>query len=274
MLLAPVAAAAVHYNGADQSGNYVGLHYAQDLLEPLAPNALLLMRGDENYTTVDYAQYVTHLRPDVVALDTELLKLPSYIAQKKLEHPGVVIPFTTYRGSVKALDDLVSANLGQRPVYYVGAPEHASFGEPFDQQRAGLARRLLPKGTAPDQYALLERDPGRFERLRYPLRSYPKTSWETAIAEDYGGPAFDVAFALQRNGSPADLKEAEKMYRIAIRDAPSEPSAYKNLGLILRGNGGDPKEIIALWDRFLQLKPDDPQAPEIRRVLASLKAKS
>jgi len=63
------------------------------------------------------------------------------------------------------------------------------------------------------------------------------------------------------------------MYRIAIRVAPNEPSSYKNLGLILRNSGRDPKEIIPLWERFLQLKPDDPQAPAIGKVVESLKAK-
>ena len=88
LLALPAAAAANHYSAADQSGNHIAENYAHDLLGGLPPNALLVMRGDENYTSVSYAQNVEHLRPDVVALDAELLKLPSYVEQMKREHPG------------------------------------------------------------------------------------------------------------------------------------------------------------------------------------------
>ena len=91
LLVVPVASAATHYSTEDQSGNRVDSNYAKDILDQLPPNALLLMRGDENYTSVAYAQFVEHQRPDVVALDTELLKLPAYVQQIHREHPDVHI---------------------------------------------------------------------------------------------------------------------------------------------------------------------------------------
>ncbi len=271
LLAAPAAAAVVHYRAADHSGDAVALHYAQDVLGGLAPNALLLMRGDENYTSVSYAQYVAHFRPDVVALDTELLKLPNYVAQKRREHPGVVIPFASYDGgATTSLDDLVRDNLARRPVYFVGAPDSKKFGTPFDELNEGLAKRLLPKSTAPETAELLLRQAARFEKLRVPTRSYPGTSWEAAIADDYGSAAFGLAFALQGTGDKSAVEPAERLYRTAIRLSPEIAASYKNLGLLLHDNGGDPKEIVEVWTRYLQLEPNDPQAPAIRSVLDSL----
>jgi tetratricopeptide (TPR) repeat protein len=63
------------------------------------------------------------------------------------------------------------------------------------------------------------------------------------------------------------------MYRTAIRVAPDLASAYKNLGLILRDNGGDPDEIVAVWTRFLELKPDDPEAGSIRAEVNRLQSR-
>jgi 4-amino-4-deoxy-L-arabinose transferase-like glycosyltransferase len=98
LLAVPVASAAAHYGTADQSDNDVVLHYAQDLLRPLEPNALLLMRSDENFTSVFYAQQAEGLRRDVVALDAELLKLDSTVEQIRRQHPDVQIPWESYDG--------------------------------------------------------------------------------------------------------------------------------------------------------------------------------
>jgi hypothetical protein len=190
MLLAiPGAAAADHYSSNDQSSNYVAANYGDDMLGLLAPRALLIVNGDENYTSLAYAQVVQHLRPDVVTIDSELLKLPSYVAQLRKEHPGIVIPQTS-------LNDLIAANLSRRPVYAVGAEGEQAFGKPFDYLNLGLVTRLLPKGAAPNPYAALRADPARFESLHYPTRFYAPDSWERVIVENYAGAAASLARAL------------------------------------------------------------------------------
>jgi tetratricopeptide (TPR) repeat protein len=110
----------------------------------------------------------------------------------------------------------------------------------------------------------------RFLKLHLPTRSYPKTSWERAISEDYGWAAFHLGFALQGEGSKSNVARAEELYRTAIRYVPTIAAAYKNLGLLLHDNGGDPKEIASVWGRYLQLHPNDPQNPAIRAVLSQI----
>src|SRR5262249_60603501 len=89
LLAITVGAAGANRGTANHSGDRVALHYAEDLLLPLAPNSLLLMRSDEHFTSVDYAQLVAGYRKDVIAIDTELLKLSTYVDQVRREHPGI-----------------------------------------------------------------------------------------------------------------------------------------------------------------------------------------
>ena len=179
LLVVPVAAAVAHYSTADQSGNRVTENYGRDILASLPRGALVLMRGDSNLNSVSYVQKVEHVRTDVIALDTELLKLPSDVSQLLRANPGLQIPFTSYDGGVHtSLNALVSANLALRPVYYVGSQPEKGFATPFDQVIEGLSHRLAPKGTTPGMYSLMQTDAPRFASLHFPTRSYPSSSWE------------------------------------------------------------------------------------------------
>jgi tetratricopeptide (TPR) repeat protein len=271
LLLVPLLSLTVHLSTVDASSDYVARDYGHDLLADLPPNALLLMRGDENYTSATYAQLVDHFRTDVVAMDVELLKLPSYVAQMKREHPAIAIPFASYdEGKTASLAQVAAANISTHPVYYVGEMVETTWTQGYDELRAGLVRELMPKGSAPDAYALLAADPTALAALHFPPRSYPPSTWESAISEDYASAAFDLAYALQSKKVPGGYTQAASMYRTAIRLAPDRAQAYKNLGVLLSDNGGDPKEIVAVWERFLVLEPNDPDADAIRAAISKL----
>lgn len=92
------------------------------------------------------------------------------------------------------------------------------------------------------------------------------------MAKNYALEAFDVAYAIQADGAPANVQLGERMYATALGLDPGLTQAYKDYGLMLRDHGGDPRQIIALWQRYLQLAPHDPQAPAIRMVLKRLSA--
>jgi tetratricopeptide (TPR) repeat protein len=151
--------------------------------------------------------------------------------------------------------------------------EERHFASGLQHLRAGLTRELEPQGQAPDDFVLLRQKAATFTHLHYPTRRYPSTTWESVIETNYGGAAFDVGYALQTGGSKADVPLAESMYRDAVRLDPTLASAYKNLGLLLDQNGGDPHEIVSVWNRFLALDPSDPQASAIRARVATLSAK-
>jgi 4-amino-4-deoxy-L-arabinose transferase-like glycosyltransferase len=273
LLVVPVASAADHYSSQDQSRNYVTEDYGKDVLGELKPHALLIMRGDENLTTMVYSQFVQHLRPDVVAVDSELLKRASYVAQIRREHPQILIPFTHYDGGVHtSLNALIQTNLENRPVYTVGSQTEKNFGKPFSNLELGLVMQWVRKGSVATEYAAFQADPQRYTRLHWPTGHYAADSWEKgAIAQDYGLAAFNLAYALDVAGRK-DPALIERLYRLAIQLYPAQDAAYKNLGLFLYDRGGDPEEVIKLWTTFLKLNPNDKQAASIRTVLAKLEA--
>lgn len=261
---------AVRYPHVDQSRNRVAETYAHDVLEPLAPDAILLTRSDENYTSVVFAQVVRGMRPDVTALDVELLKLPSYVAQARRQHPSLDIPFGAYDdGARTSLASLVSANLGRRPVFAIGR-FNEDLGARFDEIPWGLTRQIVRSGEAPSGSDADRAAADRFEALHPPTRSWPATTWEGAMAANYGSAAFELALARHKPGALPDATEIADLYRTAIRLAPQLASAYKNLGLLLLDNGGPRDEIIAAWRTYLELEPADPQADAIRTELRRL----
>ncbi len=272
LLLVPFGSAVHHYTLDDQSGNHVAEGYAHDLLGTLPPNTLLLMRGDENLESVSYVQNVEHFRPDVIALDTELLKLPSYVSQAQREHPSLLIPFASFDGGVNtSLNTLVADNIAKRPVFFIGTQVEPNFGRPFGQVIEGLSTRLEPKGSALDEYAVLAKHPALYASFHFPPKAYPKSSWEGhAIEPNYALEAFDVAYAIEAHDAADEASLGEKLYATAIRLDAGLAQAYKDYGLMLSDHGGDPNQIIPLWQTYLRLNPRDPQAPAIRRVLDRL----
>ncbi|MEW5990762.1 MAG: DUF2723 domain-containing protein [Chloroflexota bacterium] len=256
----------------DESGNRVAEIYADDLLGALPPNTVLLMRSDENYTSVTYAQEVRGLRPDVVAIDVELLKIDAYVDLIEARHPGIQVPFRRYDGgSTTSLGEIIDLIGDTRPVYVAGKLEE-DLDQRYDLLDAGLVDEVRPDGLAPDSLARLRADPGIFDRLQPPTRTWPETTWEAAIAANYADVAFEIGVALQQLGPQPDADVVERYYRAAIRISPTLASAYKNLGLLLQVNGAPAAEIVAAWERYLELKPDDPEAGAIRAAIDRLEA--
>jgi len=102
-----------------------------------------------------------------------------------------------------------------------------------------------------------------------PTREYPLNTFEALVTHTYVELANDLGFIL---GGSGRRDEAERFYRQAIAIAPGVALSYGNLGIVLRDRGAPAREIIPVWERFLELSPDDPQAPLIRAELAKLRA--
>jgi len=266
--------ALVRLPAVDETQNRVAEAYADDLLGSLPPSTLLLMRSDENYTSVTYAQVVRGVRPDVVAIDVELLKIEAYVDLVEADHPDVDVPFARYDGGIRtSLGDLIDNVRDVRPVFVVGDLEE-DLALLFDLVDEGLVDRVLPDGEEPDRLAVLRADPAIFDRLHPPDLTYPETTWEAAIAANYADVAFETAVALQKLGPQPNAADVERLYRAAIRISPTLASAYKNLGLVLQTNGAPAAEVIAAWTRYLELKPDDPEAGAMRAAIDRLEGQA
>lgn len=258
------ALTAARWGGVDQSDNRVADTYARDVLDELPDDALLLMRGDENFTSVGYMQFVEGLRPDVVAADTELMKLPNYVRDLERRHPGFDVPFDDYAEPDATLVELVGVALPVRRVFKVGVmPEDLT--ESFDVVKHGLVQEIIER-TEKDEYGALLSDPSIVTSLEPQEDVFPDSTWENAILSRYGSAYFDLAFAYQSTGT-GTAEQIEDLYRKAIAFGEIE-NAYKNLG-VLKLEQGDRAEAARLFTRYLELNPDDPEATEIQRVIDS-----
>jgi hypothetical protein len=270
LLVIPVGAAAAHLPAIDQSENLVDHNFAVDLLGSLDRDALLLMRGDVVTMAVEYAQYVEGMRPDVVAMDMEKLKLPGYVRQMRRQHPHITIPFDQYdEGYTASMRLLIDAELPNRPVYMLGNAKEKDFGNLYEGQKAGFVNRVRPLGTRSDAYEIMRARADEFRRFHFPDRTYPTSTFEAGVVDAYGAVAADLAYALDdgvRNN------EAVEMYKVAIQLNPKNPYPYKNLGLLLYKLGGQPAAVTALWQEYVRMVPTDPEAPEMRRYIDSVRA--
>jgi Flp pilus assembly protein TadD len=155
---------------------------------------------------------------------------------------------------------------------------------PFPKARVGLARTLLSledheeatrqvrlairesKGVYPEAHTLL----GNIQRA-LGLYDTAVKSYQTALkqARNFSPEAHTgLALALQDLG---DHKEAIWHLRLAIRqNADTEPLLYYLLGNVLHDDDKI-KEAIGAYEKFLQLSPENEQAPAIRSLVEMLK---
>jgi hypothetical protein len=267
MIVAVLVPILLRFGAVDRSGDTVSRDYGRALLEGLPPNAILLMRGDLNYSAVVYLQVVEQERPDVVALDIELLKASEEVRRQRRAHPDVEIPFAAYDEGAKAsMAELVAANIDDRPVYMVGSLKETDSFSPFHQRRAGLATRIDRPTVSGDNWTPVREDPSLVTRLEFPRLPLPQGSWEYQIGRAYGRAAFDLAYVLDDGTQP---EVAAFWYRRAIEYDPDLAGAYKNLGLVL-DRLGDADGVIAVWSKYLELNPTDPQADAMQTRVEQL----
>jgi hypothetical protein len=264
LLVLPVTGAATHWSETDQSSNDLTRNLIEDLLRPLEPNAILLTVGDTSIQGSWYVQHAENYRPDVTVVAVPLLSSPWYVEQLHRQHPDVVVPPGQYDpGSGADKGRLVAANIDHSPVYYVGAIDD-TLPAGYDAVRVGFARKMVPKGQAPDPFAYAAAHLPELEAFKFPTRTYPDWTWEAWESDFYSTVAFDIANALEGT----DTTQAESWYRRAISLGPVYSGPYKNLAILLENHGGDHAEVVALLQRFLELSPDDPDAQTIREFLA------
>jgi hypothetical protein len=260
----PVGAMIMHYDRIDHSKNILDRQFGEDLLLPVEPGALLITQGDTVTNVVDYLQLVEGVRRDITMLNIEKLKKGAYVSQMRRQHPHVKIPFDSYVPGGNQLTSLVKANMESRPVYLFADTKEERLLDRFDVQRAGFARRLMPKGMGSDAFAIVKAKVELFKQMHYPVRRYPDTKFESTIVHMYGRLAFSVAYVLDDGVNNA---EAAHFYRRSIELDPTDPTAYKNLGIVLFNSGAPKAEVVTLWEEYLRLDPRGDQAPEIREQL-------
>lgn len=78
----------------------------------------------------------------------------------------------------------------------------------------------------------------------------------------------DMGVCYRNSGRP-DI--AEKEFKKAIEQDPRHAIAHLNLGVVLSYDMQKPREAIAMFERYLELAPNAPNADAIRGEIARLK---
>ncbi|HLA41474.1 MAG TPA: hypothetical protein VJ417_15845, partial [Candidatus Glassbacteria bacterium] len=83
----------LNWGEVDRSGNYIPANYARNLMNSLAPDAILFTNGDNDTFPLWYIQDVEGVRTDCRVVNLSLINLDWYIRQMRDKQPRVPISF-------------------------------------------------------------------------------------------------------------------------------------------------------------------------------------
>ena len=115
----PLIAAARHWPQMDLSRDRAARDFVEATLATAAPNAVILVGGDEPTFALWYARYGLQQRPDLTPVNVHLYGFPWYQASLLRHHP--VLAAVAPEGTLPPLEDFVAEAARRWPLYRAGA---------------------------------------------------------------------------------------------------------------------------------------------------------
>jgi hypothetical protein len=232
--VASVAAALIfgtvgmHFREVDQRRNHLAHTFAQDALATLAPNSVLLARGDEVVFPVGYVQAVEKTRPDVTLVAMGLQGFAWYIPQLRRRDPALRIPFDRYdpRDPGATLRALVEAN-PTRPFVLVGAATDNSLTNVYWLYRRGVVEQVEPMSTDVGLDAAAEDNERLLHSYRLPdPASVRRSTFEISLLDKYERAPASIG---DQFGLAHLDRKAEVWYRRALEIDPTDDNVREKL---------------------------------------------
>ncbi len=236
----------------DRSGFWIAHDYAYNMLQPLAPHAIVITNGDNDTFPLWYIQEVEKVRKDVRVVNLSLLNTSWYIKQLRDQEPKVPFTFTDAQldqiqpyqdektGKIvwvkdQAVADMVKTNGWKKPIYMaVTVPEQLGLDK--NQILEGLVFRISPtpigdhvvdvNKTLNNLYHVF-RYGGLLDKNRDYDRSVYKDDNAYKLVQNYSAAHVQVAYQLQQEGRS---KEALNILRDAVKMTPDFPGLLEYLG--------------------------------------------
>jgi hypothetical protein len=113
LLLLPALAIALNFPSISLRQEWTALNFAQETLNHVAPDAIVLVDDDRHTFALWYARYALEQRLDVAIVNANLLGYSWYQASLSGTHPGLTVARNT--------EDLIQQNMDQHPIYAAGS---------------------------------------------------------------------------------------------------------------------------------------------------------
>ena len=251
ILLLPIFQIARNFDQCNKRLNDCAYQYADQILNSVKKDALILVEDDNTLTTLWYLNYAEGKRPDVKIISRSALGQKSYRDQLRQQYKEVTLPKIKLDDSQKIASNLCRLNIEKMPLYCQYYTNDTVF-----------AHHLSPAGYLfqyhPQRVALSDSD---IKRQKEFLENNLKNKrYDLITKEHFGNLVFNIGVFYNHLGNSTASLE---YFLWALDIDPSNSRIYAQLGkaFLKMGQANRAKEF---FQAALEL---DPYNQDVRRAL-------
>lgn len=254
VLLLPLFQIHRNLNQCNKNSNNWAYHYADQILNSVKKDALILVEDDNTLTTLWYLNHAEKIRPDVKIVSNSALGQKSYRDQLQEQYKYVNLPKIELENSQNIAYDLCRLNIDKMPVYYQYYTNDTAF-----------TRHLSPAGYLfeyhPEQVALS--DSNIKMQKQFLEANLKNKGFDLITKEHFGNLLFNIGAFYNHLGISTTSLE---YFLWALDTDPSNSRIYAQLGKAFLKTG-EKNRAKEFFRAALEINPYD---QNIRRTLEDI----